>query len=264
MIAVVLTLIQPGAGHFLLGHFRRGAMWAVALTIGGILLLLVIPLSLVALAIGAALGLVARIVCAADTTRVQPRQPRWVWVALGWLGLVVGSVLLDVRDYYRTHYVQAFTIPSRAMTETLLHGDYIIVDKAVYRSRPPRRGDIVVFRYPVDERRDFVFRIVGMPGETLQLRGGRLVIDGRELAEPYIQPTVGSSGLCAYAFGCEPLLVPGGAYFVMGDNRDNANDSRFWGFVKREKIKGRAAEIYWSWDSDRHWLRWRRIGQRIS
>ena len=87
------------------------------------------------------------------------------------------------------------------------------------------------------------------------------MIDGRELVEPYVRQPASSPARCAYVYGCEPLVVPADSYFVLGDN---ANDSRFWGFVKRDEIKGRAMQVYWSWDSDRHWLRWRRLGQRIS
>ena len=103
-----------------------------------------------------------------------------------------------------------------------------------------------------------------MPDETLQPRGGQVLIDGRELPEPYIRRVGGSPTDCACSYGCTPLAVPADSYFVMGDNRGNAQDSRFWGFVRREKVTGRAMQVYWSWDSDRHWLRWRRLGQRIS
>jgi signal peptidase I len=156
------------------------------------------------------------------------------------------------------------------MMNTLLVGDYILVDKAVYGARAPGRGDIVVFKYPVDERRDFVTRIVGVPGETVQVRGRQVLIDGRALDEPDVRggphavTPAGSSTFCGYAYACEPLVVPPDSYFVMGDNRDNSRDSRYWGFVKRDKIEGKAVQIYWSWDSDRHGLRWWRLGQGIS
>ena len=180
----------------------------------------------------------------------------------------------------RTLVVQAFTIPSGSMMDTLLVGDYILVNKFLYGPevpftdthlpglRVPQRGDIIVFRYPQDEKRDFIKRIIGTPGDAVQVRGGQVFINGEPLREPYVKrtesplPATGQT-YCGYAYGCEPTVVPPDSYFVMGDNRDNSQDSRYWGFVKRDKIKGKAFLIYWSWDSDRQWLRWRRLAHYI-
>jgi signal peptidase I len=177
----------------------------------------------------------------------------------------------------RTVVVQAFTIPSGSMMDTLLVGDYILVNKFLYGPavpltdshlpgiRTPRRGDIIVFKYPQDEKRDFIKRVIGTPGDQVQIRGHTVIVNGEPLVEPYVKETPPAfprgdpPGYCGYAYGCEPLTVPPASYFVMGDNRDNSQDSRYWGFVKREKIKGKAFVIYWSWNSDRHWLRWTRI-----
>jgi signal peptidase I len=189
---------------------------------------------------------------------------------------IVIAVLLAI--VIRTVVVQAFTIPSGSMMNTLLIGDYILVNKFLYGPaipltdaalpaiRAPRRGDIIVFKYPQDEKRDFIKRIVGTPGDRVQIRGQQVVINGKPLDEPYAKWTqthADEAGYCAYAFGCEATVVPPGSYFVMGDNRDNSQDSRYWGFVRREKIKGKAFLIYWSWDSEQHWLRWRRLANYI-
>ena len=171
--------------------------------------------------------------------------------------------------------VQAFTIPSGSMMETLLVGDYILVNKFLYGAelpfsdthlpglRKPERGDIVVFKYPNDESRDFIKRIIGVGGDTVQVQDNRVMLNGRLIEEPYIRPgsipTV-PSGHCGYLYGCDPLVVPQGSYFVMGDNRDNSQDSRYWGFVRREKIRGKAFLIYWSWNGESHWPRWGRLG----
>ena len=171
--------------------------------------------------------------------------------------------------------VQAFTIPSGSMMDTLLVGDYILVNKFLYGAelpftdthlpgfRKPERGDIVVFKYPNDESRDFIKRIVAVGGDTVQVQDNRVMLNGRPIEEPYIRP--GSipaipSGHCGYLYGCNPLVVPPGSYFVMGDNRDNSQDSRYWGFVRREKIRGKAFLIYWSWNGESHWPRWTRLG----
>jgi signal peptidase I len=181
----------------------------------------------------------------------------------------------------RTLIVQAFTIPSGSMMDTLLVGDYILVNKFLFGPevpltdyrlpslRLPHRGDIIVFKYPQDEKRDFIKRIVGTPGDTVQVRGQQVLVNGRPLDEPYVRRNpggfthTGSPAYCPYTYACEPLAVPADSYFVMGDNRDNSQDSRYWGFVKRDKIKGKAFLIYWSWDSDSHWPRWWRLGRYI-
>jgi signal peptidase I len=180
----------------------------------------------------------------------------------------------------RTLVVQAFTIPSGSMMDTLLVGDYILVNKFLYGPevpftehrvpglRDPARGDIIVFKYPQDEKRDFIKRIIGTPGDTVQVRGHQVYVNAQPIREPYVKrvegplPSAGQT-YCGYAYGCEPTVVPPNSYFVMGDNRDNSQDSRYWGFVKRDKIKGKAFLIYWSWDSDRHWLRWWRLAHYI-
>jgi signal peptidase I len=101
------------------------------------------------------------------------------------------------------------------------------------------------------------------------VRGQQVLVNGEPLDEPYVRRNpsalshTGSPSFCGYAYACEPLVVPPDSYFVMGDNRDNSQDSRYWGFVKRDKVKGKAFLIYSSWDSDRHWLRWWRLGRYI-
>jgi signal peptidase I len=192
---------------------------------------------------------------------------------------IVIAILLAL--VIRTLVVQAFTIPSGSMMETLLVGDYILVNKFLYGPtipvanwrlpaiRDPRRGDIIVFRYPQDEKRDFIKRVIGAPGDQILIRGHTVIVNGQPLDEPYVRepqsalPRGEPAGYCGYAYGCEPVMVPRDSYFVMGDNRDNSQDSRYWGFVRHDKIKGKAFLIYWSWDSDRHWLRWRRLGNWI-
>ena len=160
----------------------------------------------------------------------------------------------------RTFVVQAFTIPSGSMSPTLAIGDYILVNKFIYRLRDPSRGDIIVFKYPWDENRDFIKRVVGTGGDEVFIKGRQVFVNGQPLPESYaVFGSTGPHGESAYG----PVAVPPGSYFVMGDNRDNSQDSRYWGFLKREKIRGKAFMIYWSWDGENHWLRWRRLGKII-
>ncbi len=173
--------------------------------------------------------------------------------------------------FARTWIVQAFKIPSGSMEQNLLIGDHILVNKFIYGPtatgiehfllpvRDVRRGDIVVFKYPKDPTRDFIKRCMALPGDTLSSNDKVLSINGKEVDDSgyvfHTDPEVLSRrGFfqpdAARRDNFGPLVVPPGEYFCMGDNRDNSNDSRFWGPVPRENVKGRAFMIYWSYDSD--------------
>jgi signal peptidase I len=177
---------------------------------------------------------------------------------------IVIAVILAL--FIRTFVVQAFKIPTGSMENNLLVGDHLLVNKLVYaptisaleRGIMPvdqiGRGDIVVFKYPEDPERDFIKRVIGLPGETLEVRNKQVYIDGTALDEPYvrfIQPPAGP-GASTYdvreRYG--PVTIPANQYFVMGDNRDNSQDSRYWGYLPREFVKGRALMVYWSYDAE--------------
>jgi len=210
------------------------------------------------------------------TTRVAQVKKKSVIREYGEAIFIAVLLALVIRQFA----VQAFTIPSGSMMDTLLIGDYILVNKFLFGAevpftdfhlpglRTPARGDIIVFKYPNDESRDFIKRIIAVGGDTIQVKDNQVYLNGKLQDEAYVRPgsfrDTGVSTHCGYLYGCEPLRVPEGSYFVMGDNRDNSQDSRYWGFVKREKIRGKAFLIYWSWNSETHWLRWRRLGHYLS
>jgi signal peptidase I len=180
---------------------------------------------------------------------------------------IVIAVILAL--FIRTFVVQAFKIPTGSMENNLLVGDHLLVNKFVFgpsessleRTLLPetsvKRGDVVVFKYPEEPERDFIKRVIGLPGETLELRHKQVYINGRPLDEPYVHflvpPSAHAQEFAAYdvreQYG--PVTVPPNQYFVMGDNRDNSQDSRYWGFLPRDYIKGKALLVYWSWESDR-------------
>jgi signal peptidase I len=276
-VAFILSLLQPGAGHFLVGRFRRGIAWAAAGTVVLAVMLSTMHMNGWTLLVGMLLSFGFRVASAVDAGTGTPGRPRWALVLGAWVALIAGEVIFSpaqgvLADYYGANRAKAFTIPSGSMLNTLLIGDYILVDRGAYRAGDPQRGDIVVFLYPRNEERRFIHRIIGVPGETLQVRGREVLIDGRVIDEPYTlfggpgrrQGFATTAGTCAYPYGCDPIVIPPDSYFVMGDNRDNSQDSRYWGFVERDKIIGKASVVYWSWDGDRHWLRWDRLGHRIS
>ena len=168
--------------------------------------------------------------------------------------------------FIRTFVVQAFKIPSGSMEDTLLVGDHILVNKFIYGIKipfirktlipigEPRRDDIIVFIYPVDKSKDFIKRVIGLPGDRIEIVARKIFINGTPYEDrygAYKNPRRGSvRSLGKDHFG--PLTVPENHLFVMGDNRDHSYDSRFWGFVPIKSVKGKAFIIYWSWP---HWDR---------
>jgi signal peptidase I len=175
----------------------------------------------------------------------------------------------------RTFIVQAFKIPSGSMIPTLLIGDHILVNKFLYGThipftdkkilifREPEKGDIIVFKYPEDPKKDFIKRVMATEGDTIEEKNKIVYVNGEPVKEPFAHhydPTIRSAGDRRDTFG--RILVPKDKIFVMGDNRDHSYDSRFWGFVDTKEVKGKAFIIYWSWDPD-NWVRFNRIGRLI-
>ena len=145
----------------------------------------------------------------------------------------------------RTYVVQAFKIPSGSMYPTLFVGDKLFVNKYLYRFEPPKRGDIVVFKYPVDPKKDFIKRLVGLPGEVVEIHDGKIVVGGKVLDDP-------KSFGKFYYYNHEPyggpddkIKVPENFYYVLGDNSANSTDSRFWGFVPKKNMLGKAIFRWW-------------------
>ncbi|HNX19303.1 MAG TPA: signal peptidase I [Acidobacteriota bacterium] len=160
--------------------------------------------------------------------------------------------------FARTFVFMQSKIPTESMLDTLLVGDYILVDRNLYAApgdspagllgqREIRRGDVVVFKFPEDPDVDFVKRVIGLPGETVEMKDGRMLVDGRPLEEPYVLPE-NVDPQANYG----PAKVPPGQYFMMGDNRANSRDSRYWGFLPRSLVKGRAFFIWYSFEEQRN------------
>ncbi len=238
----------------------------------------------------------------ADALRLANRRPSGVVAFFGhWARVVVLALALFV--VIRSFGVEAFKIASGSMEHTLFEGDFLLVNKLVYgagipglgRKLPalhsPRHGDVVVFVFPVDPTRNYVKRIAGVPGDTLEMRDGILVRNGKRVNERYAQHIAGDPDdadgdfrwQTAYLVGRSPLVqyhpsrnnwgplvVPAGDYFVLGDNRDNSSDSRYWGFVPDSLVRGQPLMVYYSYAPDSadrlDWLtrvRWRRFGELV-
>ena len=179
--------------------------------------------------------------------------------------------------FIRTFVIQAFKIPSGSMKQTLLVGDHILVNKFIYGVKipflqttiipitNPKRGDIVVFKFPEDPSKDFIKRVIGVAGDKVEIRDKKVYVNNKLLNHDHGIHT-DSYDLPASVqprdnFG--PVIVPPHKLFVMGDNRDQSYDSRFWGFVDLKAVKGKALMIYWSWDKDNFGVRWNRIGHLL-
>ena len=179
--------------------------------------------------------------------------------------------------FIRTFIICAYKIPSRSMVPTLLVGDHILVNKFLYGVKipllrntiipvtNPQRGDIVVFIYPNDRSKDFIKRVIGVGGDIIEIKNKKIFINGKDYPDSH---GIYSDNMIYPAsmqprdnFG--PVTVPKDSIFVMGDNRDESLDSRFWGFVNLKDVEGKAFIIYWSWNHEDHNLRWQRLGNLL-
>jgi signal peptidase I len=190
-----------------------------------------------------------------------------------WVEAIIIALILAL--FIRTFIIHPFKIPSRSMVPTLVVGDHILVckfyygiripfiNKVIWRFKDPKRGDVIVFIYPKDRKKNFIKRLIGLPGDKIEIKGKTVYINDK----PYVD---------SHAYYCDerifsedvfprdnfgPLTIPRDKYFVMGDNRDASSDSRFWGFVDRDDILGKALIIYWSWEGVS--IKWSRIGDLI-
>jgi signal peptidase I len=288
--APILAFILPGCGHFALGLWTRGLVWLfVEGVMWHVLALLALALTPV-LVWGIALGTLAlRVAAIIDLRKRWPSEvPLAGRVALAVFAVfVVNSIEAVV---VRGKLLETFKVPSGAMLPTIEVGDYVVVDKRVTQ---PRRGDVIVFIYPKDPSKDFIKRVIAAGGDTVEIRDGQPVVNGRPIAR------VPVAGECSFDDYDEtqgewqkrpcvaldetfdgrswrvyqepgggpsmrelgPVAIPIGSYFVMGDNRDNSHDSRYWGFVPGENVKGRAVGLYLSLGPDG--VRWSRTGLRF-
>jgi signal peptidase I len=182
-------------------------------------------------------------------------------------------IAILVAFFIRTFVVQAFKIPSGSMKPTLLIGDHLLVNKFIYGVKipfvrktlfsvsEPKRGDVVVFIYPEDRSKDFIKRVIGVSGDTIEIRNKKIFLNGLPYhdvhgvyADDFVIP-----GAIQPRDNYGPFKVPRGALFTMGDNRDQSYDSRFWGVVESKDVLGKAMIIYWSWNSDAGNVRWGRL-----
>ncbi len=192
--------------------------------------------------------------------------------------LIIAAI---IAFFVRGFIVQAFKIPSSSMEPTLLIGDHLLVnrmsyvvkvpftDTVIFNIADPKREDVIVFRYPADKSKDFIKRVIAVEGDTIEIKNKVIYINGNKINDKwghYIDKNI-MPVYISPKDNLGPVTVPKGSYFVMGDNRDRSLDSRFWGFVKKEDLVGKAFILYFSWDSKSdsvlNYVRWARIGRLI-
>ncbi|MBU1343048.1 MAG: signal peptidase I [Proteobacteria bacterium] len=188
-------------------------------------------------------------------------------------------IAIIIAMFIRTFILQAFKIPSGSMLETLQIGDQILVNKFIYGVKipftagkvlfpvkEPQKGDIVVFKFPEDPSKDFIKRVIATGGDTVEIINKKLYVNDKPVEDEIYAKYEDSriiTGMRSPRDNKEKFMVPENKLFVMGDNRDNSHDSRFWGFVDLTAVRGKAFIIYWSWNKDKFGVRWNRLGDII-
>jgi signal peptidase I len=275
-LAGLFTFLTIGLGHLYTGMAKKGILLFV---VGqGTLLAVALPLiyyypSVPIFLITLLVGFAFFIYCIIDAVRLSKRYRfgytlkrynKW-YVYLGCWILASFIIQPIVSSSIKVFLFQAYKIPAGSLKPTILIGDHILAKKRFAVKQGIKRGDMIIFAYPKDTSKDYIKRVIAMGGETIEIVNKEVFINGHLLEEPYvihIDPRIMTKDfLNRDNFG--PVTVPESALFVMGDNRDSSNDSRFWGFVEKSEVKGKAFTIYWSWDSENFKVRWNRIGKKI-
>jgi signal peptidase I len=277
-IAGFLSGIQPGLGQLYNGQYKKAIVLALLpflfVVPAFLWLLIYAPLhppynillpALLSLAVLVAIVRDATRVARqrGDTYQLRPYNKWYIYFAFALLGVfVLQPAVGDSVSYY----VTGFKVPGKSMAPTLLSGDHILVDTLMsWNGKRLERGDIVVFLFPEDETKKFVKRVVGLPGETIHIRRKIVFVNGTAMDDSAYTQRIDPGFLDEQAnprdtFG--PVTVPSESYFVMGDNRDQSFDSRFFGYVHRSKVMGKMVFVYWSWDQEENRVRWERLGLR--
>lgn len=261
-MALWLGLVFQGLGQLYAGRPIRGSVFVLAGLVeiaAGIMILrdLVLnpaskigPVYFAAAAAGSALGIFsvfdayrsAKSFNRKHQLQCEHTPKKWTLFIAAYL---TSSMLVNPAAYVKNNYVQSFRIPAASMSPTLMTGDKLFVDKAVYRRSEPKRGDVVVFRYPLDKTRFFIKRVAAFAGESVEIKDGKVCVDGKALDDPETFGRFYYDNHEPYGKPSEPVKVPANSYYVLGDNSAASVDSRFWGFVSREDLVGKAVKIWW-------------------
>lgn len=271
-LAGLANLIAPPLGHIYTGKPLRGVALTLVTTLVGIgaVSLALWPTGVITVTLMALLLLIAYAVVIVDSIMVAKwfsREYRlkcynrsYVYLLVFVFVVTLGGV---IKSGVRAYLVQAYRLPANSMAPTLLIGDHILVDKVVYRSRSPARFEVVVFKFPEDPQKEMVKRVIGLPGEIIEIREKKVFVNGNELGEryAYFAEAEPDKPLPQDVYG--PFQIPEHGYVLLGDNRNRSYDSRFFGPVDRDRIYGQVRLVYFSWDRENSSVRWDRIGKTV-
>lgn len=270
-MSILFTLLSIGLGHIYAGYAKRG----IFLCIGQYLLLvfcyfiiLTFP-SIISLLLFLALVFAYFIFCLVDIIKFSKNNSltyelkkynKW-YVYVSFLIVLFFIPQPMNSEIIKENIIQAYKIPAGSLKPTLVIGDHIFVKTDFTSKSNVMKGDLVVFPFPENPSKDFIKRIVAIGDDTIEIINKKVFINGKQINEPYIVHT--DSNILFKRDNMELTKIPKGSFFLMGDNRDNSFDSRFWGVVEASEIKGKASIVYWSWDKENNRVRWNRIGKII-
>lgn len=274
-IAVLFTILTTGLGHIYCGRVKRGIIFIlipITATVTAFLVLKVYPSFLLLISF-LTICIIYLIYCIFDVIKIAQKQSvhyetkkfnRWyIYLALYTIVIAIPQPLSG--EYIKQNIVQAFKIPSGSMIPTLQIGDMLLAKTDKESKSNINRGDLIIFKYPMDRTKIYIKRVIAIEGETISIKDKKVSINHSIFNEPYIINT--DSRIFKQTKtprdNMAPIEVPANSFFVMGDNRDNTHDSRFWGFVKELDIIGKPTILYWSWDKKAFKIRFNRIGKSL-
>jgi len=272
-LAGLLAILNPAVGYAYVGKLQKGIIISLLLLFlyPALAIFLIVKITKIALLCLVAIPIIIIFIFFTDCYKTAKEYNisyelksynKW-WVYLS-LYIFFGIILTSLpQTYTRNNLIQAFKIPAGSMLPTLEIGDHLLVDKSIYKNTPIQRGDIIVFPMPKKPEIDYIKRVIALPGDTIEIVNKEVFINGKQQDHSYsihLDTRVLVKGTSPRDnFG--PIKIPDGNVFVMGDNRDNSYDSRFYGFISTQTVKGKFVQIYWSWDRKTSSVRWNRIGK---
>nr|WP_321464269.1 signal peptidase I [uncultured Desulfobulbus sp.] len=271
-IAGLLSILSPAVGYAYVGKLQKGIILSFLLLFLYPSLVIFLKVKITKIALLFLVSIPIIIVCFLFFNcyktakeigigyKIKTYNKWWAYLIIYMLfGIILPSI---VQNYTKNNLIQAFKIPAGSMLPTLKIGDHLLVDKSIYKSSPIQREDIIVFPMPKKPEIDYIKRVIALPGDSIEIVDKEVFINGEKQNHSYSihldTRVIEKDSSPRDNFG--PVKIQDGNVFVMGDNRDNSYDSRFYGFIPIETIKGKFIQIYWSWDKETSSIRWNRIG----
>ena len=248
ILAFLLSLIAPGLGQIYNGQLKKGIIYLVGFLLAYIIFSLLLfkfygMIFYLIITLGFFIFILIDALRGANKLKAIALKPYNQWYVYLIIFLLSSVVIRPLLGWtIRSNIARAYKIPSSAMEPTLLVGDHLIADMKIYKSEKPKRGDIIIFEFPKDPSKDFIKRVIGTEGEKVVIIRNKIYINDKLINDPWGHFTMPRSSIEDYG----PVKVPQDSLFVLGDNRNNSQDSRFWGFVNIKKVKGKALYLYWA------------------